>query len=426
MADLVEDLRFRGLIHQMTDPSLEERLRSDQLTGYTGFDPTADSLHVGSLLQLCNLRRLQLAGHRPIAVAGGGTGFVGDPGGKSEERSLLSEEELAANVAGIRRQLERFVEFDGGDATTQAVLVDNADWLRSLSLFEFLRDVGKHFTVNQMVAKDSVKSRLSRADQGISYTEFSYMLLQALDFLHLFDVFGCRLQLGGSDQWGNITMGIDLIRKVRRQEVWGLTTPLVLKADGTKFGKTETGTVWLDRELTSPYAFYQFWINSDDRDVAGYLKIFSLRSREEIEELEAAVSQRPAAREAQRALAEELTTLVHGAQECARAVAASAALFGRGDLADLDEATLAAALSETGVVAISADPLPAVIDVLIATALVDSRSAARRAVVEGGVYINNTKVIDPDATLKSADLLHGQWVVIRRGKRSVVGARADR
>ena len=253
MADLAEDLRFRGLIHQITDPSLEHRLDSDRLTAYTGFDPTADSLHVGHLLQMCNLRRLQLAGHRPIAVAGGGTGFVGDPGGKSEERTLLSRGAARANLAGIQRQLERFIEFDSGRRRVgRALLVNNADWLGDLSLFEFLRDVGKHFTVNQMVAKDSVKSRLSRADQGISYTEFSYMLLQAYDFLHLFDAFGCRLQLGGSDQWGNITMGIELVRKVRQEEVWGLTTPLVLKADGTKFGKTESGTVWLDRRPDQP------------------------------------------------------------------------------------------------------------------------------------------------------------------------------
>src|ERR1700678_3385179 len=240
MADLAGDLRFRGLIHQLTDPSLEHRLDSDRLTAYTAFDPTADSLHVGHLLQMCTLRRLQLAGHRPIAVAGGGTGFVGDPGGRSEERTLLSEEQLRVNVAGIQRQLERFIEFDSGHADSRALLVNNAEWLGDLSLFEFLRDVGKHFTVNQMVAKDSVKSRLSRADQGISYTEFSYMLLQALDFLHLFDAFGCRLQLGGSDQWGNITMGTELVRKVHHQEVWGLTTPLVVKADGTKIRTTES------------------------------------------------------------------------------------------------------------------------------------------------------------------------------------------
>jgi tyrosyl-tRNA synthetase len=261
---------------------------------------------------------------------------------------------------------------------------------------------------------------------GISYTEFSYQILQGLDFLELYRRHGCTLQTGGSDQWGNLTAGLDLIHRVEGASAHALATPLITKADGTKFGKTESGTIWLEAAMTSPYAFYQFWINSDDRDVTSYLKIFSLRPREEIEALEAAVAQRPAAREAQRALAEELTTLVHGADECAAAIAASAALFGRGELADLDEATLAAALSETGVVAIAADPLPAVLDVLIATELVDSRSAARRAVVEGGVYINNTKVTDPDATLQTTDLLHGRWVVIRRGKRSVVGARADR
>ncbi len=315
MAHLAEDLRFRGLIHQLTDPELEKRLDADQLTAYTGFDPTADSLHVGHLLQICNLRRLQLAGHRPIAVAGGGTGFVGDPGGKSEERSLLSEEELASNLEGIRAQLGQFLDFDPQREGGPALLLNNADWLRPMSLFTFLRDVGKHFTVNNMVAKDSVKSRLSRADQGISYTEFSYMLLQAYDFLHLFETFGCRLQLGGSDQWGNITMGTELVRKVRHQEVWGLTTPLVVKADGTKFGKTESGSVWLDPARTSPYQLYQFFLRSEDSVVGSYLRYFTFLGHDEILALDEATAAHPEQRASQRELARQVCTLVHGADE---------------------------------------------------------------------------------------------------------------
>ena len=327
MAHLAEDLRFRGLVHQMTDPRLEQRLDADRLTAYSGFDPSADSLHVGHLLQVCNLRRLQQAGHRPIALAGGGTGFIGDPGGKSEERSLLTRDELRSNLDGIRGQLERFLDFTGTRAEAGALLVNNADWLEPMPLFEFLRDVGKHFTVNQMVAKDSVKSRLSRADQGISYTEFSYMLLQAYDFLHLFDAFGCRLQLGGSDQWGNITMGIDLVRKVRQEEVWGLTTPLVVKADGTKFGKTESGTVWLDAERTSPYQLYQFFLRSEDAVVGTYLRYFTFLDHEAILALDEATAGRPERREAHRELARQVCTLVHGSHETERAEQAAAALF---------------------------------------------------------------------------------------------------
>ena len=320
MAHLADDLRFRGLVHQMTDPALEDRLDSDRITVYSGFDPTADSLHVGHLLQICNLRRMQLAGHRPIAVAGGGTGLVGDPGGKSEERTVLSDAQVEANLVGIRHQLEGFLDFGTDDAGTGALMVNNAEWLAPLPLFDFLRQVGKHFTVNQMVAKESVKSRLSRADQGISYTEFSYMLLQAYDFLHLFDAFGCRLQLGGSDQWGNITMGIELVRKVRRQDVWGLTTPLVLKADGTKFGKTESGTVWLDPDRTSPYQLYQFFLRTEDAVVGTHLRYFTFLSHEAILGLDASTDSHPDRREAQRELARQVCTLVHGAAATARAL----------------------------------------------------------------------------------------------------------
>ena len=287
----------------MTDPGLERRLNGESLTAYSGFDPTADSLHVGHLLQMCTLRRLQQAGHRPIAVAGGGTGMIGDPGGKSEERALLSPEQLAANLAGIGAQLGRFMDFEGSGGHGRALLVNNAEWLSGLSFLDFLRDTGKHFTVNQMVAKDSVKSRLARADQGISYTEFSYMLLQAFDFLHLYDAFDCRLQVGGSDQWGNITMGIELIRKVRQGEAWGLTTPLVVKADGTKFGKTESGTVWLDADRTSPYQLYQFFLNTEDAVVGTYLRYFTFLPHEAISQLDRATATRPEGRAAQRELA---------------------------------------------------------------------------------------------------------------------------
>jgi tyrosyl-tRNA synthetase len=421
----LDDLAWRGLIAVSTDlGALRTALDDGPITLYCGFDPTAPSLHLGNLVQILTLRRFQDAGHRPLALVGGATGLIGDPK-ENSERQLNDPRTVAEWVEKIKRQVGPFLDFGGGPAAQPAVMVNNLDWTASLSAIDLLRDIGRHFRVNKMLAKDAVSARLN-SDVGISYTEFSYQILQGLDFLELYRRYGCTLQTGGSDQWGNLTAGLDLIHRVEGASAHALATPLITKADGTKFGKTESGTIWLEADLTSPYAFYQFWINSDDRDVAGYLKIFSLRSRDEIEELEAAVAQRPAARDAQRSLAEELTTLVHGADECARAIAASAALFGRGELTDLDEATLAAALAETGVVAIAADPLPAVLDVLIATELVDSRSAARRAVVEGGVYINNKKVTDPDAALETADLLHGRWVVIRRGKRSVVGARADR
>jgi tyrosyl-tRNA synthetase len=420
----LDDLAWRGLIAVSTDlGALREALDAGPITGYCGFDPTAPSLHVGNLVQILTLRRLQDAGHRPLALVGGATGLIGDPGGKLAERQLNAPDVVAGWTARIQQQVEPFLDFGGGAAAHPAVMVNNLDWTAELSAIDLLRDIGKYFRVNKMLAKDAVSARLN-SDDGISYTEFSYQILQGLDFLELYRRYGCTLQTGGSDQWGNLTAGLDLIHRVEGGSVHALATPLITKADGTKFGKTETGTVWLDPLMTSPYAFYQFWINASDREVAGYLRTFSLRSRAEIEELEAAVEQRPAAREAQRALAAELTTLVHGAHECAAAIAASAALFGRGELADLDEATLAAALSETGVVTIATDPLPGILEVLIATELVDSRSAARRAVVEGGVYINNTKVTDPDAVLAPADLLHGRWVVVRRGKRSVMGAHA--
>jgi tyrosyl-tRNA synthetase len=420
VAHLVEDLRFRGLIHQVTDPTLENRLDSGPLTAYSGFDPTADSLHVGHLLQVCTLRRLQLAGHRPIAVAGGGTGLIGDPGGKSEERVLLTEEQLAANLEGIRGQLERFVVFGNDTDSGGALLVNNADWLAPLPLFDFLRDVGKHFTVNQMVAKDSVKSRLDRADQGISYTEFSYMLLQAADFLHLFDAFGCRLQIGGSDQWGNITMGIELIRKVRQEDAWGLTTPLVLKADGTKFGKTESGTVWLDPARTSPYQLYQFFFRTEDAVVGTYLRYFTFLAHGEILELDAATATHPERRQAQRELARQVCTLVHGAAETVRAEQAAAALFGE-EVAQLDERAILDVFAEAPSTALPRDRLDGtglnLVDLLAETGLVRSKSQARTTITEGGAYVNNRREGDVARMIGSDDLVAGRFLVLRRGKR---------
>jgi tyrosyl-tRNA synthetase len=420
MAAFVEDLRFRGLIHQMTDPGLGARLNGDPMTGYTGFDPTADSLHVGHLLQVCTLRRLQEAGHRPIAVAGGGTGFVGDPGGKSEERSLLTEEQLQANLAGIHGQLAKFVEFGQVGGQTGALLVNNADWLKPMTLFAFLRDVGKHFTVNQMVAKDSVRSRLDRPDQGISYTEFSYMLLQAYDFQKLYDDFGCTLQIGGSDQWGNITMGIELIRKVRHAEVFGLTTPLVLKADGTKFGKTESGAVWLDAARTSPYQLYQFFLRSEDAVVGLYLRYFTFLAHDEILALDAATVERPERREAHRVLARQVCSLVHGEDETTRAELAAAALFG-GDLSGLDERTLLDVFAD----APSSDlpsgrldgPGELLVDLLAETGLVKSKSQARTTVSQGGAYVNNGREDDVDRRVTGRDLVAGRYLVLRRGKK---------
>ena len=419
MSGLAEDLRFRGLIHQMTDPTLEARLDSDRLTAYTGFDPTADSLHVGHLLQLCNLRRLQLAGHQPIALAGGGTGFIGDPGGRSEERSLLTAESLQANLQGIRRQLERFLDFGSG-SDAPARLMDNADWLTELGLFDFLRDVGKHFTVNQMVAKDSVRSRLDRDGQGISFTEFSYMLLQAYDFLQLFDECDCTLQLGGSDQWGNITMGIDLVRKLRHAEVWGLTTPLVLKADGTKFGKTETGTVWLDADRTSPYQLYQFFIRSEDAVVGTYLRYFTFLSREEILALDQLTAEHPERREAQRELARQVCTLVHGEHETEGAERAAAALFG-GEVSELDERSLLDVFADAPSTRMARSRLDGVglplVDLLVETG-VPSKSQARTIIEQGGVYVNNHRETEVARTLTSEDLVAGSYLLVRRGKKN--------
>ncbi|MER7336121.1 MULTISPECIES: tyrosine--tRNA ligase [unclassified Micromonospora] len=410
---LTDDLRWRGLIQDSTNlDELRTLLDGGAATYYVGFDPTAPSLHVGHLMQVTTARRLQLAGHRPLLLVGGATGQIGDPK-ESAERTLNPPEVVAGWVARIHDQLAPFVSYEGENA---AQLVNNLDWTGEMSVVEFLRDVGKHFPVNRMLAREVVKARL---ESGISFTEFSYQLLQANDFLELHRRHGCQLQFGGSDQWGNIAAGVDYIRRRGAGPVQAFTTPLVTKSDGTKFGKTEGGAIWLDPEMTSPYAFYQFWVNVDDRDVSRYLRYFSFRSREELEALEKETAERPAARAAQRALAEELTTLVHGEREMAQAVAASQALFGRGSLEELTPATLRAALTEAGLVHL--DELPDVAGLLRDSGLVPSLKEARRVIAEGGAYVNNSRVTETDATVGPEDLLHGRYLVLRRGKRSFAG-----
>jgi tyrosyl-tRNA synthetase len=425
VADILDDLAWRGLLAQSTDrDGLRALLAAGPVTLYCGFDPTAPSLHVGHLVQLLTLRRFQRAGHRPIGLVGGATGLIGDPSGKSDERTLNPADVVAGWVERIRGQVSRFLDF----TDDRALMVSNLDWTGPMSAIELLRDIGKHFPVNRMLARETVKARLETS--GMSYTEFSYVLLQSLDYLELYRRYGCRLQTGGSDQWGNLTAGVDLIRRVEGGSAHALTTSLVTRADGTKFGKTAGGeNYWLDPELTSPYAFYQFWFNADDRDVGKYLRYCSFRSRDEIEELEKETAERPAARAAQRALAAELTTLVHGEEECARVMAASRALFGQGSLADLDERTLAAALAEVPRAVIPAPEngaLPPVADLLAETGLVNSKSEARRAIAQGGAYLNNAKITEADAAPGAGDLLHGRFLVLRRGKRSVGGVEVTR
>ncbi|AEE45803.1 tyrosine--tRNA ligase [Cellulomonas fimi] len=420
MTHILDELAWRGLVAQTTDPdALRAALDAGQVSLYCGFDPTAPSLHIGNLVQILTVRRLQDAGHRPFALVGGATGLIGDPK-MAGERTLNAPDVVAGWVDRIRRQIEPLLRFDGPSAAT---MVNNLDWTAPMSAIDFLRDVGKHFRLGTMLAKDTVARRL-HSDQGISFTEFSYQILQGMDYLELHRRHGVTLQTGGSDQWGNLLSGVELVRKVEGTAVHALTTPLVTKADGTKFGKTESGTVWLDPELTTPYAFYQFWLNADDADVVSYLKIFTFRTREEIEALAEAVEQRPAAREAQRALAHDVTSLVHGRTAADKVVEASQALFGRGSLADLDEATFAAAVAELPTAPGRAgDP---VVDVLAASGIVTSKAAARRAIGEGGASVNNVRVEQEDAVLRPEDLLHGRWAVLRRGKRTlaVVDTRA--
>ena len=416
-AELLADLEWRGLIAQTTDrDALTEQLNSGSTAFYIGFDPTAPSLHLGNLVVLLVMRRFQLAGHKPLPLVGGATGLVGDPSGKNEERSLNDVDVVEQWVGRIRTQLSKFLEFDSGN--NAAVMTNNLDWTKPLSALDFLRDVGKHFSVNQMLSKDSVSSRLESG--GISYTEFSYQVLQAFDFLELYKRHDCKIQLGGSDQWGNIVAGLDLIRKVEGGSAHCLTIPLLMKSDGTKFGKTAGGSVWLDPEMTSPYAFYQFWLNSEDADVPKYLKVFSFKSHTEIEELIAAHVANPGAREAHRALAREMTTLVHGAGECEAAEHAAKALFGQAELSELDERTLVSALAQlprTQVV--KGEPIPTWVDLIAATGVVDSKSAARRIVKEGGAYLNNQKVPSEDFAPVTDDLLYGRFLLLRKGKRDL-------
>ncbi|KQU00591.1 tyrosine--tRNA ligase [Sanguibacter sp. Leaf3] len=420
MTNVLDELTWRGLISQTTDmDALREALDGGPVTYYCGFDPTAPSLHHGHLVQLLLLRHLQLAGHSPIALVGGATGLIGDPR-MSGERVLNSREIVAEWVERLRSQISRFLDFDGDNP---AQMVNNLDWTGELTAIDFLRDIGKHYRLGTMLAKDTVARRLE-SSEGLSFTEFSYQILQGIDYLELNRRHGCTLQTGGNDQWGNLLSGVELIRKSEQRSVHALTTPLITKADGTKFGKSEGGAVWLDPEMMSPYAFYQFWLNSDDADVVRFLKIFTFRTAEEIDELAAAVAERPAAREAQRALAGDVTTLVHGAGATEAAIAASQALFGRGELSSLDEQTLVAAVAELP----ETDGAPGdlIVDLVVAAGLVASKGAARRAVAEGGVYVNNTKVVGDDAVLSGSDLLHGRAAVLRRGKKTlgVVKARA--
>jgi tyrosyl-tRNA synthetase len=410
-SDILDDLAWRGLVEISTDlDALRAALDAGPVTLYCGFDPTAPSLHFGNLVQLVTLRRFQDAGHRVIGLVGGGTGLIGDPSGRSEERALNEEAVVAGWVERIRSQVEGVLRFEGENA---ALIANNLDWTAPVSIIEFLRDVGKHFTVSRMLAKEVVATRL---EAGISFTEFSYQLLQANDFLQLYRRHGCTLQTGGSDQWGNLTAGVDLIRRVEGVSVHALATPLLTKADGTKYGKTAGSTIWMDPAMTSPYAFYQYFLNQADADVGPLLRAFSFRSRAEIEELDAAAVARPEAREAQRVLSRELTSLVHGEEAADAAVAASEALFGSGDLRAIDAATLEAAVADLPR-ATAAPPLAGIVDLLVASGLARSRGEARRALEQGGVYVNNER-FSADTPPPTSALLHGRWLVLRRGKRS--------
>lgn len=417
---ILDDLQARGLLQDVSHrDELAALLARETVTVYAGYDPTAKSLHVGNLVPTVMLARLQRAGHRPIALVGGATGMIGDPTGKSDERNLLDTDTLEANAAAIRKQLERFFEF--GSSANGAMMANNADWFREIGYLAFLRDVGKLLTVNYMTAKDSVKSRLEDRASGISYTEFSYMLLQAYDFVHLAEVHGCRLQVGGSDQWGNITAGIELQRKMGRQPIYGLTGPLLLDASGEKMGKTASGLrIWLDPEMTSPYAFYQYWLNTEDADVERLLKIFSWKSLDEIAELVREHARAPESRLGQRVLAEDFTTWVHGPEATRSAIAASQVMFG-GSLENLTDADLRPLLADIPSTSISHAQLAAGIpflDLLAQTKLAASKGAARRLVQGGGAYINNVRIGDPEKILTLEDLGTESMIVLRAGKKS--------
>ncbi len=413
---LIEDFRWRGLVFHASD-GLERVLEKERVTGYIGFDPSAASLHVGSLLPVMALARFQKYGHRPIGIVGGGTGLVGDPSGKSEERPLLSKEQIEENLQGLRKQLELFLDFQAKDNAAQ--IVNNADWLAPVALMDFLRDIGKYFTVNYMLNKESVKRRL-KTEEGISFTEFSYMLLQAYDFLMLHDRYNCRLQMGGSDQWGNITAGMDLIGRLRKVQAHGLVFPLVASASGKKFGKTEAGTVWLDPKLTSPYRFYQFWYNTDDRDVIAYVKFFTWLSRTDVEELEQSVRTAPERRAAQIRLARELTRQVHGSTVLERAEKASRALFGE-EIDALTPEELLDVFQEAPCARVEKAKLQGrgtgIVDLSVLAGLAPSKSEARRLIDGGGVYLNNRRISEASKPVSLADALHGRFLVLRRGQK---------
>ncbi|RDH75459.1 tyrosine--tRNA ligase [Mycolicibacterium moriokaense] len=420
-SNVLDELEWRGLIAQSTDQeALAELLAAGPVTVYSGFDPTAPSLHAGHLIPLLTLRRFQRAGHRPIVLAGGATGMIGDPR-DAGERTLNNASTVADWTLRIRGQLERFVDFD--DSTSGAIVENNLTWTGEIGAIEFLRDIGKYFSVNVMLDRDTVRRRLE--GEGISYTEFSYMLLQANDYVELNRRYGCALQVGGSDQWGNIIAGVRLVRQKAGATVHAMTTPLVTDSEGNKFGKsTGGGNLWLDPEMTSPYAWYQYFFNTTDADVIRYLKWFTFLSRDELAELEQATADRPHERAAQRRLAQELTTLVHGDDQCEAVEHASQALFGRGELSQLDEATLAAALREASsnhVAELTPGGPSGINDLLVASGLVDSKGAARRTVAEGGAYVNNVRVGSDDWTPQPSDFLHGRWLVLRRGKRNIAG-----
>jgi len=413
---LLDDLEWRGLVAHSTDlDALRAELAEGPVRFYVGFDPTAPSLHMGNLVQILTARRLQLAGHIPFALVGGATGMIGDPK-ESGERNLNTPETVKDWVSRVQAQIEPFLSFEGDNAAT---MVNNYDWTASLSTIDFLRDVGKHFPVNRMLARDVVRSRL---EAGISYTEFSYVLLQSMDFLELFKQHGVKLQFGGSDQWGNLTGGVELIRRSVGGRAHAFATPLVTKADGTKYGKTEGGALWLNPEMMSPYAFYQFWLNAEDAKVGELLRIFTFLTREEIEDLEAQMAEKPFLRAGQKALAQAVTSLVHGAEETERIKAASAALFGGGDLRELSTPTLAAALREAGATKVEGpDGIPNIVDLMVEAGLAKSRGEARRTISEGGAYLNNERVEDPEFEPSQADLLGGSWLVLRRGKKTIAG-----
>lgn len=413
--NVLDELEWRGLVAHSTDrDALRAALGEGSVRFYVGFDPTAPSLHMGNLVQLVTARRLQDAGHTPYILVGGATGMIGDPR-DSGERTLNSLDTVKEWTERVRQQVSRFVSFDGSNAATT---VNNYDWTASLSTIDFLRDIGKHFPVNRMLARDTVKRRL---ESGISYTEFSYVLLQSMDYLNLFREHGVQLQFGGSDQWGNITGGAELVRRVTGESAHGFATPLITKADGTKYGKTEGGALWLDAEMLSPYAFHQFWLNVEDEKVGELLRIFTFLTREEIADLEQQTAEKPFLRAGQKRLADEVTALVHGAEEVEHAKAAAAALFGGGDLGSIKPETLASALREAGGTTLPAGELPGILDLLVSAGLAKSRGEARRTVTEGGAYLNNVRVEDVDLQPTAADVVAGSWLVLRRGKKNFAG-----